>query len=123
MGKEGGMSDTDLIKRSITRSDYEQGGMGSGVLQVLIAPTTGIAASPGLPPWWSRERDIALSQTIDFENMWSSAVYKAITKKAARGWQVQDSTDSKRRTQQAQDLLHSADGAGWVSFLFRHLQD
>ena len=55
--------------------------------------------------------------------MWASALYKAITKKTARGWKISDVNESGLRIQRGQDLLHSADGTGWVPFISRHLQD
>ena len=114
---------TDVIKRSVTRSDYDNPNGNGGILQVFIGASGAPGGAAGLAPWWSRARDITLSETPGIENMWASAVYKALTKKAARGWQIQDATDSQRRTKLAQDLLHSVDGAGWVPFLSRHLQD
>ena len=112
---------SDLLRHSVTRADTPTDN--GGIMQVLIGGSMLFGTPGGLPPWWSKARDGFLSQTLDLENMWASSVYKAITKKAARGWQIRDSADSRRRTTLAQDVFHSADGTGWVPFLFRHLQD
>lgn len=115
------MPDTDVLRRSVTKDDQPLS-LESGVIHIFMAD----AMTPfngGLPAHWSRARDVLLRRTPDIEDMWASAVYKAITKQAALGWAVDDQADSQQRIKRAQDLLHSADGTGWVTFVQRHVQD
>ena len=103
------MTDMDLFRRSVTKDDQPLS-LESGVIHIF----TSAALTPqnDIPPHWSRARDVLLRRTPDLEDMWASAVYKAITKQAALGWAVDDQADSQQRIKRAQDLLHSADGSG-----------
>jgi hypothetical protein len=110
----------DTLKRSVTRADHEQPWRPGAV----IWPIWTSVQTPGLPRYWSQARDLTLAATLQLENLWSSAIFKAITKLASRGWVVEDGDDSQRRTERAQELLLNASGAaGWVGFLTQHLQD
>lgn len=120
------MPSDELIAHSVTRDDYEDDARsgGPGVFHVLIGDAGMFGqATPGLPHYWCRQRDWALAATLRMCSIWPSAVNKAITKQVALGWRVEDSEDSPRRTQAAQDVLTYADASDWVQFGFRHLQD
>lgn len=119
------MSD-ELRRRSVTRDDTPNARTGGGVLQFIVpsnwAVHIGLPASA--PAYWSPMRDFTLQATLDAESMWSSAIAKAITQIASRGWEVSDTNDSALRTKRAQEVLLQADDrAGWVPFLQKHLQN
>lgn len=115
--------DTDALRRSVTAGDYTKDPHGGVNLFQFVYP----GAYPGyteLSPWWSRNRDFQLRQTVHREAMWSSAIFKAITKRAALGFDITDEQKSEIRVRRAQQLYLLADlGKGWVYFLERHLQD
>lgn len=113
---------SNLAKYSVTAADHANSN--DGMLQIVLGPIGTFGQErAGLPPWWSPARDMILSTSLDLEAMWASAVYKAITKKTARGWKISDANESGLRIQRTQDLLHGVDGTGWVPFMSRHLQD
>ena len=121
------MSDTDLIKKSVTAGDYAPNPYAgpSGLMFFYPTAYSGPQYAP-LPAWWSVRRDFALRATVHRESMWASAIYKAITKTAALGWEIQDSTDSKLRTKRGQDIYLTALAGmhrGWVPFVSMHLRD
>lgn len=115
--------DTDALRRSVTADDYTKDPRASVNLFQFVYP----GAYPGyteLSPWWSRNRDFQLRQTVHREAMWASAVFKAITKRAALGFDITDEQKSDIRVRRAQELYLLADlGKGWVYFLQRHLRD
>lgn len=115
--------DTDALRRSVTADDYTKDPRASVNLFQFVYP----GAYPGyteLHPWWSRNRDFQLRQTIHRESMWSAAIFKAITKRAALGFDITDEQKSDIRVRRAQQLYLLADlGKGWVHFLQRHLRD
>src|SRR5687768_6876074 len=115
----------DLIRRSVTRNDHPQNGTSAygGLWNILIGPTDALHAAPGLPPYWSRSRDLTLSLTPQLEDMWASAVYKAKTKTAALGWEVSDSKESQQRVRRAQQLLLHFDGKRYVPGFSKVLDD
>lgn len=109
----------DLRRHSVTKDDATVG----YPLLFWVAPLTNAHQAPGLPPWWTRQRDMVLTATLDLEDMWQSAVYKAISKRVSRGWEVQDSEDSQVRTKRAQQLLLRFDGTRYVPGMSKVLQD
>lgn len=109
----------ELRKHSVTRDDVGEG----APLTFLVAPLVPQHAVPGLPPRYSKARDMALTATLDLEDMWASAVYKTITKRTARGWEVKDSKDSTTRVKRAQQLLLRFDGTRYVPGMSKVLQD
>lgn len=119
----------ELQQQSVTRGDSEAMATRGQVLYITLPSAGAWGASygplpPDLAPPWSRWRDRMLCTTPLYESMWGSAVYKAITKWAARGWMVADAGKSEVRTERAQRLLHTAQqGKGWVSFISRVLRD
>lgn len=115
----------DILKRSVTRADHlDVGQGGAGFLLNFTAPVYGPQGGTDLPPYWSPARDMVLRLSIHLEAMWASAISKAITKVAAQGWQVEDADNSDRRVNRGQALYLNADnGAGWVTFISRHLRD
>ena len=122
---------SDVLKRSVTADDYKQNGTGTtpATAPIYIYLTSSeagmtVAQAPGLPPWWSQARDYVLRATMAMEDMWASAVAKAISKQTALGFTIEDSGESDRRVNRAQELLNTAEiGQGWTPFLSRHLQD
>lgn len=114
------MTDTALLNKSVTRADHDQPWRAGQV----IWPIWSGQQTPGLPRYWTPARDWTLSATLQLENLWAAAIFKAITKLASKGWIVEDGDDSQRRTERAQELLLNASGpSGWVGFLTMHLQD
>jgi hypothetical protein len=110
----------DVMQHSVTQADHDRAG--SGVFYLLYASPSSLPAVR-LPQYWSSDRDYALAATVHMESMWSAAIGKAITKQASLGWKVSDTDDSDLRTRRAQQLLLNADaGAGWVTFLSKHLR-
>ncbi len=111
---------TDTLRYSVTRDNYADEG---GAVNIIVGPAglggtlQGIAGATGLPPGPSKHRDGILAASRSVENMWAAAVYRAVTKQAALGFRIEDQADSERRINRAHDLLLTADGAGWVSFV------
>jgi hypothetical protein len=99
--------DTDVMRRSVTRDDHSSGPNIPPLF--FVTPTMyGVPSYADLVPYWSRDRDFQLRASVHREAMWAAAIGKAITKRAALGWTIEDSADSKVRTQRAQQLyLHS----------------
>lgn len=115
-----GSAPKDVLVRSVTRGDHADSPYGSTLL--LTFPTG--PATPGLPAYWSVQRDFALAQTPHLDDMWAGALSKAITKYAARGFTVEDSGDSKQRVKRAQDLFMYAGGPDlWEAFIAKHLRN
>lgn len=121
------MTDTDVLEKSVTANDQEfyRQTRGAYFLTVPSMPYAGQLVLPPNPPaWWSPARDHALRATLFAEDMWASAVAKAITAQAALGWTVTDSADSQQRVKRQQDqYLYANGGQGWVVFLQMYLQD
>lgn len=115
--------DNDVLRRSVTAGDYSKDPHGGVNLFQFVYPGA-YSGYTALSPWWSRDRDFQLRQTVHLEAMWSSAIFKAITKRAALGFEIKDETESAIRVKRAQELFLLADlGRGWVYFLQRHLRD
>lgn len=112
-------------KGSVTRDDMQHTATPGGVwLWQVIDPAAGQPAVPSLPAYGSRQRSYMLAGTLDLEDMWASAVYKAISTLAALNFTVKDSEDSERRTERAQGLILDFDGpAEYTSGIAKHLQD
>lgn len=110
----------DLQRHSVTRDDH----MPNGAWNIIVGPTTLFgSATPGLPPYGARERDLALTLTPHMEDMWAAAVYKAKTKTAALGWEVSDTQESQQRVRRAQQLLLHFDGKRYVPGFSKVLDD
>jgi hypothetical protein len=118
------MTDTATIrKRSVTSGDIADTPY-SAPWFVLIPQQYGTPTYTALQPYWSQQRDYQLRATIDREDMWASAIYKAITKIASLGLEFEDTDDSDLRTRRSQQLLLLADaGGGWVKFISKVLRD
>lgn len=126
------MTISEAQKRSVTRGDteaLESGGDYASPVWFFLAPW----GSPGdgtpdllpldLPAYWTRERDALLRSTLR-ESMWGSVIYKAASRIAAFGWNLNDAALSTLRVRRAQDLLHAADaGDGWVQFITKVVKD
>lgn len=109
----------ELQKHSVTRDDTSAG----YPLTFLVAPLGPQHITPGLPAWHSKQRDAVLTATLDLEDMWQSAVYKTITKRTARGWEVKDTEDSTVRVRRYQQMLLRFDGTRYVPGMSKVLQD
>lgn len=118
------MTDLQIDRRhSVTKGDQIDGTNG-GVFVWNVYDGLGPRSPAGLPPHWSPARDAVLRGTVDLEDMWASSVNQALTKYAARNFEVSDSDDSERRTTNGQELLLDFDGpAQYTSALAKHLQD
>lgn len=132
------MTDTaEKIKRSVTQGDYADSPYSGNGVYYLMAPSAFARPIADLQGYWTIRRDFQLRATVMMESMWSAAVFKAITKRAARGFEVSDPADQQvgpdgkprvsRRTKQAQELLLGAQPGhgtpGWVPFLSKQLRD
>lgn len=118
--------DKELLKKSVTSGDFTQYER-DGVVNLLI-PYAGwgvdrIDLPPKLPPYWSWSRDDVLRATVFREGFWSAAVGIAISKIAAKGFEV--SGEGPQRRERARDLILYADGRqiGWSTFVSKHLRD
>lgn len=111
----------DLIRHSVTRNDHADAA--PGAWNIMVGSLTAFSATPGLPPYWSRERDLVLTATREMEDMWSASVYKAKTKTVALGWEVSDSQESQTRVRRAQQLLLHFDGKRYVPGFSKVLDD
>jgi len=104
---------TDTLDRagSVTKRDYIQTADPGGVWYFsMVDPGAMQSPAPQLPIHGTPERDRMLTATLDLEDMWSSAVNKAVTKIAVRGYEVADSDDSTRRTEHGKSLVMNFDG-------------
>lgn len=120
------VKDSELLKKSVTSGDFTQYER-DGVVNLMI-PFAGwgvdrINLPPRLPAYWSWTRDDVLRATVFREGFWSAAVGIAISKVAAKGFEV--SGEGGRRREHARDLILYADGrqAGWTQFVSKHLRD
>lgn len=103
---------TDLLDRrnSVTRDDYLPTTDQGVFAWTIYDPSAMQSPVPSLPFHGSRERDRILTATLDLEDMWASAVNKAVTKIAVRGYEVADNDDSTRRTEAGQKIARDFDG-------------
>lgn len=110
----------DVLRHSVTKGDYAETPYGGAMFFAFA----GGVSRPGLPAYWSFQRDFALAQSFHLHDMWAGALSKAITKYAARGFKVSDTEDSKLRVKRAQDLFMYAGGPDlWESFIMKHLRN
>lgn len=117
---------TDALLKSVTREN-EQDVRSGGVFYFRSGPGWGGADLP-IPPtpprYGTAGRDQVLRATIHAEDMWATAIGKAISKMVALPWQISDSGKSMQRIKRCQDLFLFADfGRGWAIFLSKHLRD
>lgn len=109
--------DKAVMNRSVTRGDEGQGRL-APIFFFAPAPASG---GYGLAAYGTRIRDRVLSATHYIENQWGNALFKASTKMAALGWDVEG---GPRWRERAYEMLHTVDkGRGWVHFLQKHLAD
>jgi hypothetical protein len=123
---------TDVLdrRRSVTSGDFIQAspqttGGGVWVWQVMD-PGSIASPAPDLPArsvaTWSADK--VLTATLDLEDMWSGVINQAVTKIAVRGWEINDSDDSERKTRRSQDLIMNFDGpAEYRSGINKLVQD
>lgn len=104
------MTDLDNRKGSVTRQDFVPTPDAGVWAWSIFDPGAMASPIPSLPMHGSRERDRILTATLDLEDMWASAVNKAVTKIAVRGYEVADNDDSTRRTEAGQALVRDFDG-------------
>lgn len=111
----------DVMKRSVTKDDSMKVQADGSGFTVLLGPASwgsflgsgllsGVAGANGLPPYGTKAADVILSESVMIEDMWSSAVSTAISKQTALGFEIEDTTESKRRIKQAQELMLGFDG-------------
>lgn len=105
------MTDTLDRKRSVTRDDFQPTPEGGVWAWTIVDPGSMQSPAPQLPRHGTPSRDMLLTATLDLEDMWASAVNKAITKIAARGYEVSDQDDSTRKTEFGKTLVMHFDGA------------
>jgi len=117
---------TDLASRkgSVTQADYLTTSDQGIFAWSIYDPGAVLSPSPTLPLHGSRDRDRILSSTLDLEDMWASAVNKAVTKIAVRGYEVSDNDDSSRRVDYGKGLVTNLDGpASYRSGMAKVVQD
>lgn len=118
---------TDLANRadSVTKRDYIPNAEPGGTFYwTVYDPGAQYSPVATLPIHGSRERDYVLTATLDLEDMWASAVNKAVTKIAVRGYKISDNDDSTRRTEAGQRLIRDFDGpAQYRSGIAKVVQD
>jgi len=117
---------TDLANRkgSVTERDYLTSADQGVWNWSIYDPGAVLSPSPTLPLHGSRERDRILTATLDLEDMWASAINKAVTKIAVRGYEVSDNDDSTRRTEFGKSLVVNLDGpAAYRSGMAKVVQD
>lgn len=117
---------TDILDRnnSVTKRDYLTTTDQGVFAWTIYDPSAMQSPVPQLPFHGTRERDRVLTATLDLEDMWASAVNKAVTKIAVRGYEVSDNDDSTRRTEAGQTLARDFDGpANYRSGMAKVVQD
>jgi len=117
---------TDIVNRkgSVTQADYLTTADQGVFAWSIYDPGSVLSPAPSLPLHGSRERDRILSSTLDLEDMWASAVNKAVTKIAVRGYEVSDNDDSTRRVDFGKALVTNLDGpASYRSGMAKVVQD
>lgn len=110
---------SDVLKRSVTRDEAEQ----AGVSHYWIAPMS-FGAGAGLvslpyepPPYWSRERDLALRNAYRRGGQWASAVNIAVTRVMVAGYELDG--DVGLRVRRARETL----GSSWIDAVQRAAVD
>lgn len=112
-------------KGSVTSDDMMKAPTSGGVwLWQVIDPTAPHSSGSSLAGHGSFPRNRMLMSTIFLEDMWASAIYKAISTLASLNFTIKDSEDSERRTERAQGLMLDFDGsAEYTSGIAKHLQN
>lgn len=119
--------DPDVRRRSVTSEDYESQ---SQPLSIVVAPADWrgnglldhIRGATGLPAPGTRARDQILAESTRVEDLWSAAIYQAISRQAALGWRIEDDNQSEIRMRRSHELLLTFDGA-YIAGIQRHLRD
>ena len=117
---------TDLANRrgSVTERDYVPSSEQGIFAWTIFDPGATLSPAPSLPLHGQRDRDRMLTATLDLEDMWASAVNKAVTKIAVRGYEISDNDDSTRRTEYGKSLVVNLDGpAEYRSGISKVVQD
>jgi hypothetical protein len=96
---------TDIRERSVTAG--EAGTNASYFFLPLSGFTQRMSLAPVPPAWWSQARDYALRSTIQAEDMWAAAMFIAITKVQAAGFEVESEVGLRARL--AHQLLNEVD--------------
>lgn len=121
------MSDFEQLDRSlsVTREDVFRQPEEQGIWVWQIADPGAIQPpTPQLPRHGEHMRDYMLTATLDLEDMWASAINKAITKVASTGYTIIDSGNSDQRAGRARNLLMHFDGpAEFTTGIAQNLQD
>jgi hypothetical protein len=104
------MTELSDRRNSVTRQDFVPSPDAGVWSWSIYDPGAMQSPIPELPKHGMRLRDQVLTATLDLEDMWSSAIAKAATKIAVRGYEVSDSDDSTRRTEFGQGLVRNLDG-------------
>jgi hypothetical protein len=118
------MTDTLDRKRSVTKDDFQNRPEGGVWFWHITDPGSVQSPALQLPRHGTPSRDQMLTATLDLEDMWAAAVNKAITKIAARGYEVSDQDDSSRKTEFGKTLVMHFDGqASYRSGVAKVLHD
>jgi hypothetical protein len=118
------MTELSDRNRSVTKRDYLPAADAGIFAWTIFDPGSTLSPVPVLPLHGVRGRDQILTQTLDLEDMWSSAVNKAVTKIAVRGYEISDNDDSTRRTEFGKQLVVNLDGpASYRSGIAKVVQD
>jgi hypothetical protein len=113
----------DILKHSVTYDNYDRAATPLNSVLFFGVQQPAQSATPGLPPYYSKVRDYVLASTPLWDDTWSGALNKQMTRQVAAGWEVKDTQDSNVRVNRASEMLHTADGTGWTSFAPRNLMD
>ncbi len=118
---------TDMLdrKRSVTRADFSDSADPGGIwVWNVLDPGSVQSPATQLPGVGTRARDAMLAATLDLDDLWASAVYKAVSKVAARGYEISDQDDSDRKTEHGKTLVMHFDGtASYRQGMAKVLQD
>lgn len=115
-----------------TQGDIWKGaGLGASIGGVFPMYFSGGWFNPGsnqllgeLPVYWSRQRDVVLSQTIDQDPYWNGAVKKAIAKGVTQQWDLKFNERNRNSAEKLRELFKNSNGRqGFKHFLNQHLQD
>lgn len=110
----------DLLEHSVTAADageYKGGGIVSFLIPWFMMGAANLPLPSELPPYWTLNlgiarywsRDMILRSTILHEDFWAGALAKAVTKQAAKSFEVKG-----RGAQRYQDMLLGWGGDGYV---------
>lgn len=79
---------------------------------------------PELPPYWSKARDVVLTNTMKREPFWNGAVKKAIAKGVTQQWDLKFNERNRNSAEKLRELFKASNGRqGFKHFLNQHLQD